>query len=155
LATRASSARAFEPRPEPTTPTFLNPNSAAGHATARGSAYSFVRPPGTVRPRTKEDLTDASQPVPLRRAPESAPTPGSAAQADFARLRTHLGERIIGQPDLVEKLLVCLLADGHLLVERAPGLAKTTAIKTLAAALEGAYHSTVGSDLVIGPKARL
>jgi MoxR-like ATPase len=83
---------------------------------------------------------DASQPVPIRRTPESAPTPASAAQADFARLRTHLGERIIGQPDLVEKLLVCLLADGHLLVEGAPGLAKTTAIKTLAAALEGAYH---------------
>ncbi len=83
---------------------------------------------------------DASQPVPIRRTPESAPSPGSAAQADFARLRTHLGERIIGQPDLVEKLLVCLLADGHLLVEGAPGLAKTTAIKTLAAALEGAYH---------------
>ena len=83
---------------------------------------------------------DASQPVPLRRAPESAPQPGTAAQVAFARLRTHLGERIIGQPDLVEKLLVCLLADGHLLVEGAPGLAKTTAIKTLAAALEGAYH---------------
>jgi MoxR-like ATPase len=83
---------------------------------------------------------EASQPVPFRRTQESAPTAGSAAQADFARLRTHLGERIIGQPDLVEKLLVCLLADGHLLVEGAPGLAKTTAIKTLAAALEGAYH---------------
>ena len=83
---------------------------------------------------------DASQPVPIRRTPESAPTPASAAQADFARLRTHLSERIIGQPDLVEKLLVCLLADGHMLVEGAPGLAKTTAIKTLAAALEGAYH---------------
>ena len=83
---------------------------------------------------------DASQPVPLRRTPDSTPRPGTAAQLDFARLRTHLGERIIGQPDLVEKLLVCLLADGHLLVEGAPGLAKTTAIKTLAAALEGAYH---------------
>jgi MoxR-like ATPase len=72
------------------------------------------------------------------------PAPTSAASSEsrdaFARLRTHLGERIVGQPDLVEKLLVCLLADGHLLVEGAPGLAKTTAIKTLAAALEGAYH---------------
>jgi MoxR-like ATPase len=83
---------------------------------------------------------EASPPVPIRRTPESAPQPGSAAQAAFARLRTHLGGRIIGQPDLVEKLLVCLLADGHMLVEGAPGLAKTTAIKTLAAALEGAYH---------------
>ena len=72
--------------------------------------------------------------------PVPAPAPGTEARAAFARLRTHLGERIVGQPDLVEKLLVCLLADGHLLVEGAPGLAKTTAIKTLAAALEGAYH---------------
>jgi MoxR-like ATPase len=83
---------------------------------------------------------EASPPIPIRRAPESASHAGSTAQVDFARLRSHLGERIIGQPDLVEKLLVCLLADGHLLVEGAPGLAKTTAIKTLAAALEGAYH---------------
>ena len=83
---------------------------------------------------------EALKPVPAPRTSEFAPKPGSPAHAAFARLRTHLGERIVGQPDLVEKLLVCLLADGHLLVEGAPGLAKTTAIKTLAAALEGAYH---------------
>ena len=72
--------------------------------------------------------------------PVSTSPPDSAARGAFARLRSYLGERIIGQPDLVEKLLVTLLADGHLRVEGAPGLAKTTAIKTLAAALEGAYH---------------
>jgi MoxR-like ATPase len=74
--------------------------------------------------------------------PVPAPTPAASSESRdaFARLRSYLGERIVGQPDLVEKLLVCLLADGHLLVEGAPGLAKTTAIKTLAAALEGAYH---------------
>jgi len=75
-----------------------------------------------------------------RRAPELASTTGPEAHAAFARLRTHLESRILGQPDLIEKLLVCLLADGHLLVEGAPGLAKTTAVKTLAAALEGEYH---------------
>ncbi|EAT13747.1 MoxR-like ATPase [Oceanobacter sp. RED65] len=47
---------------------------------------------------------------------------------------------IIGQPDLVNALLVALLADGHLLVEGAPGLAKTKAIKTLADRLEGAFQ---------------
>jgi MoxR-like ATPase len=83
---------------------------------------------------------EALQPVSAPRAQETVPTPRTDAHAAFARLRTHLGERILGQPDLVEKLLVCLLADGHLLVEGAPGLAKTTAIKTLAAALEGEYH---------------
>jgi MoxR-like ATPase len=64
----------------------------------------------------------------------------SDALAGFDRLRSHMESRILGQPALVENLLVCLLADGHLLVEGAPGLAKTTAIKTLAAAIEGEDH---------------
>jgi MoxR-like ATPase len=46
----------------------------------------------------------------------------------------------VGQPALVERLLIALLADGHLLVEGAPGLAKTTAIKELAARIEGDFH---------------
>jgi MoxR-like ATPase len=83
---------------------------------------------------------EAPQPLAMRRAPERTPTSGSDAHAAFTRLRTHLAERVLGQPDLIEKLLVCLLADGHLLVEGAPGLAKTTAVKTLAAAIEGEYH---------------
>jgi MoxR-like ATPase len=62
-------------------------------------------------------------------------TPG--AQAAFARLREYLSSQIIGQEVLVERLLVALLADGHLLVEGPPGLAKTRAIKALAHAVEG------------------
>jgi MoxR-like ATPase len=64
----------------------------------------------------------------------------SGAGAAFERLRDHLEAHILGQSDLVESLLIALLADGHLLVEGAPGLAKTTAIKTLAAAIEGEDH---------------
>jgi len=60
--------------------------------------------------------------------------------ASFVRLRSHLAQRVLGQPNLVEKLLICLLADGHLLVEGAPGLAKTTAVKALAQALAGQDH---------------
>ncbi len=60
--------------------------------------------------------------------------------ATFCRLRSHLEARVLGQPELIEKLLVSLLADGHLLVEGAPGLAKTTAIKTLAEVIEGDHH---------------
>jgi len=60
--------------------------------------------------------------------------------ATFRRLRTHLEARVLGQPELIEKLLISLLADGHLLVEGAPGLAKTTAIKTLAETIEGDDH---------------
>ncbi|MBT12307.1 MAG: AAA family ATPase [Oceanospirillaceae bacterium] len=60
-------------------------------------------------------------------------------QEGFARLNTALQEQIIGQPHLVERLLICLLSDGHLLVEGAPGLAKTKAINALAQRLEGDF----------------
>ena len=65
--------------------------------------------------------------------------PTTAASA-FAGLRDELSRCIIGQQALVERLLIALLADGHLLVEGAPGLAKTTAIKELAARLEADFH---------------
>jgi MoxR-like ATPase len=61
-------------------------------------------------------------------------------QHTFGELRTQLSERIIGQEKLVDRLLIALLADGHLLVEGAPGLAKTTAIKALSEHLEGDFH---------------
>ncbi len=60
--------------------------------------------------------------------------------AALCALRDRLRARVIGQDALIERLLIALLCDGHLLVEGAPGLAKTTAIKVLAAHLEGAYH---------------
>ncbi|MDB4409229.1 MoxR family ATPase [Gammaproteobacteria bacterium] len=61
-------------------------------------------------------------------------------QKAFGQLRKELESCIIGQQTLVEHLLVALLADGHLLVEGAPGLAKTTAIKELAKRIEGDFH---------------
>ena len=64
----------------------------------------------------------------------------SRAQHAFDRLRDALRTRIIGQEALVDRLLIALLADGHLLVEGAPGLAKTTAVKELAARIEGDFH---------------
>lgn len=61
-------------------------------------------------------------------------------QHTFGELKAQLAKRIIGQEKLVERLLIALLADGHLLVEGAPGLAKTTAVKALADHLEGDFH---------------
>ncbi|WP_097462431.1 AAA family ATPase [Mangrovitalea sediminis] len=61
-------------------------------------------------------------------------------QDTFASLRGILAKRIIGQQKLVDRLLIALLADGHLLVEGAPGLAKTTAIKALSSHLDGDFH---------------
>lgn len=55
-------------------------------------------------------------------------------------LRNYLSSQILGQEKLIERLLIALLADGHLLVEGAPGLAKTKAIKDLADGLEAEFH---------------
>lgn len=55
-------------------------------------------------------------------------------------LRQFLSTQILGQERLIERLLIALLADGHLLVEGAPGLAKTRAIKELAGGIEAEFH---------------
>lgn len=55
-------------------------------------------------------------------------------------LRDTLNSHVLGQADLVSRLLVALLADGHLLVEGAPGLAKTRAVKALANGIEGDFR---------------
>ncbi len=70
----------------------------------------------------------------------SSPMATSDLHGRFLALREDLSRVIIGQGALVESLLIALLADGHLLVEGAPGLAKTTAIKELASRLEANFH---------------
>jgi MoxR-like ATPase len=63
-----------------------------------------------------------------------------AQHAVIAELRTWLSQQIIGQEKLIDRLLIALLAGGHLLVEGAPGLAKTKAIKNLSEGIEGDFH---------------
>jgi MoxR-like ATPase len=60
--------------------------------------------------------------------------------AELNSVREHISSRIIGQKRFVDSMLICLLSDGHLLVEGMPGLAKTTAVKALADSLEGDFH---------------
>jgi MoxR-like ATPase len=55
-------------------------------------------------------------------------------------LRHWLQQQIIGQQHLIDRLLIAILADGHLLVEGAPGLAKTKSIKQLAEGIEGNFQ---------------
>ena len=55
-------------------------------------------------------------------------------------ISSYVKTQVVGQEQLVERLLIALLCDGHLLVEGAPGLAKTRAIKVLAGAIEGDFH---------------
>ena len=55
-------------------------------------------------------------------------------------LRTEIARVIVGQQDLVDRLLVGLLANGHVLLEGVPGLAKTLAVRTLASAIHGTFR---------------
>ncbi|HWN37439.1 MAG TPA: MoxR family ATPase [Gammaproteobacteria bacterium] len=61
-------------------------------------------------------------------------------QEKFGKLEAHLKRLVVGQDRLLNRMLVALLSDGHLLVEGAPGLAKTRAIKVLSHSIEGDFH---------------
>lgn len=64
----------------------------------------------------------------------------NALREQILVLREFMNSRILGQHRLVSRMLVALLADGHILVESPPGLAKTRAVKTLASGLEGDFQ---------------
>jgi MoxR-like ATPase len=64
----------------------------------------------------------------------------SEIHQQIIKISNHLNSRILGQKELISRLLIALLADGHLLVEGAPGLAKTKAVKELAVGVEGSFH---------------
>ncbi|HOW27042.1 MAG TPA: AAA family ATPase, partial [Elusimicrobiota bacterium] len=52
----------------------------------------------------------------------------------------EIGKVIVGQKELVERMLIGLLSDGHILLEGVPGLAKTLAVRTLAAITDAQFH---------------
>jgi MoxR-like ATPase len=89
---------------------------------------------------------DLTSQLPTPAAPDPAPASAEAAFAprtDFAQLvartgaiRTEIGKIIVGQTDLLELLLTAVLADGHVLLEGVPGVAKTLMAKLLARTLE-------------------
>jgi len=64
----------------------------------------------------------------------------SDAQISLQQLSAFISGQIIGQEILVERMLIGLLADGHILVEGAPGLAKTRAINVLSKGIDGDFH---------------
>ena len=63
-----------------------------------------------------------------------------ATAAWITKLRAEVGKVIVGQEQLVDRLLVGLLANGHVLLEGVPGLAKTMSVRTLAAAIQASFH---------------
>ena len=79
----------------------------------------------------KETLNESTSPS------ENGLTPAQKALQGLSR---YVASQVIGQERLVERMLVALLADGHILVEGAPGLAKTRAINVLSQGIEGDFH---------------
>ena len=74
-------------------------------------------------------------------ADDRKPDPATVGtQARVRAVHEWLSQRVVGQPELLDRLLMALLCGGHLLVEGAPGLAKTRAIKELAGAVVGDFH---------------
>ena len=64
-----------------------------------------------------------------------------ASRSNFlSMIRTGMQRRIVGQKHLIDSLLIALLANGHVLLEGVPGLAKTLAIKTLATLVDAKYN---------------
>jgi MoxR-like ATPase len=63
-----------------------------------------------------------------------------SARDEIARLEEAMGRQIVGQKPFIQRLLIALLCDGHVLAEGAPGLAKTRAVKVLGEAIEGDFH---------------
>ncbi len=61
-------------------------------------------------------------------------------QAEFLSLRRHLEQVIVGQTRLLDRLMIALLAGGHILLESPPGLAKTTAAKALAGGVHARFQ---------------
>jgi MoxR-like ATPase len=79
----------------------------------------------------------------VRPRPEGAPVaiPGLAEESRLAaQVLAEMGRVIVGQQALLERLLLGLLADGHVLLEGVPGLAKTLAVRTLAATVSGGFR---------------
>ena len=55
-------------------------------------------------------------------------------------LKKEISKTIVGQDKMIDRLLIALLSNGHILLEGVPGLAKTLAIKTLADAIHGSFN---------------
>ena len=81
----------------------------------------------------------ASTPIESSPGSPGAPVPPSVDAAQLERVLFEIKRVIVGQDRLVERMLVALLARGHVLLEGVPGVAKTLAVETLATAVGGTF----------------
>jgi MoxR-like ATPase len=85
--------------------------------------------------------TPDRSPLELRsQAAGPAPAVVSEESQLFIEVTEEIGKVIVGQRVMLERLLIALLADGHVLLEGVPGLAKTLAVRTVAATIAGGFH---------------
>ena len=84
-------------------------------------------------------MTEPATPPPLSPAAAPGPAPGSTLAARVDAVREAVGSAFIGQPEVLDQILIALLAGGHVLIEGVPGLGKTLLVRALAQALELDY----------------
>ncbi len=87
---------------------------------------------------SKTDETPAGTPPPFLAEPHRA-EPDTAPSARIEQLMFEMRKVIVGQDRVLERLLVCLISGGHVLLESVPGLAKTLSVETLADAVGGSF----------------
>ena len=87
-----------------------------------------------------DDLPPPASPFPVLPPPPEAGTPYQQATALLHRIRTTVGAVVLGQPDVVDQVLVAFIAGGHVLLEGKPGLGKTHLVLTLAATFGGQFR---------------
>jgi len=90
--------------------------------------------------------------------PAATPAPETPPDRELDAPRALLEEALVevkrviaGQDEMLERVLVCLVAGGHLLIEGVPGLAKTLSIKTTAAVLGGPFRRTQSTPDLVRP----
>jgi MoxR-like ATPase len=87
-----------------------------------------------------DDLPPPAPPCPVIPPPPEAETPYQQATALLHRIRTTVGAVVLGQPDVVDQVLVAFIAGGHVLLEGKPGLGKTHLVLALAATFGGQFR---------------
>ena len=117
--------------------------SAGGLPTLRPCVPASLRP-APLRPCASLQYIPPMTSRPDRAAVDPAALPAAQAIEDASRitveLMDELGRVIVGQRAMLERLLIGLLADGHVLLEGVPGLAKTLAVRTLAGTISAGFH---------------
>jgi MoxR-like ATPase len=124
------------PRPSQAGRDWAAPDPAAPTVPGTASTTQPLVPTGPV-PAASPVAPQPAAPTAARQSPPPGAPAGSAKQLEHALF--EMKKVIVGQDRAIERLFVCLLAGGHVLLEGVPGLAKTLAVETLASVVGGSF----------------